>query len=85
MIKGHVVLEDISISFNTNEKEDDGLVKVTIIDLPTGESDTARVPQSKFFKALAIAVHQDGIPDWADDYPDAESIMPENPLLRWIP
>ena len=40
------------------------------------------IPQDKFFKALAIAVHNDGMPDAEKDYPDAESIMGK---IRWIP
>ena len=82
MICGDITLEDIRIRF---EDTDRGTVKYTAIDIYGGEFETQEVPLDKFFKALAIAVHADGMPDYQKDYPDAESVMPEHSKLRWIP
>lgn len=81
MIFGTVTLEDTEISFWVL---DDGTNKVeyTIIDCPSGEREDFIVSQDKFFKALAIAVHNDGMPDYKKDYLDAESIQGK---IRWIP
>ena len=83
MIEGLVVLEDTEIKFQVNYQSN--TVMITITDLVTRKFDFQEIDQANFFKALAIAVHMDGMPDYKVDYPDAESIMPSNPLLRWIP
>jgi len=80
MIHGMIRLEDIlidfSVDFNTTT------VMYTIIDVYSGECETLEAPQDKFAKALSIAVHYDGMPEYEKDYPDAESIMGR---IRWIP
>lgn len=78
MIAGTVVLEDHTISFC----QDGGMVTFTVGDATIGMQETQTVPGHKFFKALAIAVHNDGMPDYKKDYPDAEDIMG---TIRWIP
>ena len=83
MISGQITLEDTIIDFHEGSEE--GSIMVTITDIPTQRSACSTVDQAKFFKALAIAVHNDGMPDWQEDYADAESIMPKDPILRWIP
>lgn len=80
MIAGTIVLEDHTISFNVNYN--DNTCTYTVIDAIEGISETFTVPQDNFFKALAIAVHNDGMPNVDLDYPDAESIMGK---IRWIP
>ncbi len=45
----------------------------------------AQCPQPAFLKALAIAVHNDGMPDYVKDYPDAESVQPTATEFRFIP
>ncbi len=80
MIAGNIILEDHSLNFNVNYN--DNTCTFTIIDNGAGRQETFTVPQEKFFKALAIAVHNDGMPDYKLDYPDAESIMGR---IRWIP
>ena len=80
MICGNIIMEDTSISFQHNQET--GEVTFTVIDALIGKSETKTVPQDKFFKALAIAVHNDGMPDYNVDYPDAESVMGD---IRWIP
>lgn len=80
MICGNIIMEDTSISFQHNQET--GEVTFTVIDALISKSETKTVPQDKFFKALAIAVHNDGMPDYNKDYDDAESIMGE---IRWIP
>ncbi len=96
MICGTVVLEDTILNFRllpydadvTDPKElmtGEGVVKYVVSCAATGAEETKIVGQSKFFKALAIAVHNDGMPDYKVDYADAESIQPVNKDLRWIP
>lgn len=80
MIKGKIVLEDHQIEFDTDHDKSE--VTFTVTDAFSKTSETKTVPQAKFFKALAIAVHNDGMPDYNVDYPDAESIMGD---IRWIP
>lgn len=87
MIAGTIVLEDILISFEMTENY---TVKYDVYEYrPNAEHgaeahrhESLEVPQDKFFKALSISVHNDGMPDYAKDYPDAESIMG---AIRWIP
>ena len=92
MICGTVVLEDTILNFKVvpfvatrDNVLAEGVVEFTVSDTLTGASETKKVPQSKFFKALAIAVHNDGMPDYKVDYADAEEIQPVNKDLRWIP
>ena len=80
MIKGTIVLEDITIKFQLLGQTN--TVQAQIKDTFNNEINLIEVPQDKFFKALAIAVHNDGMPDYKKDYPDAESIMK---TIRWIP
>ena len=79
MIAGTIVLEDISISFILQA---DNMAFWTVCDSFTGKMEGREAPQDKFLKALAIAMHNDGMPDYVKDYPDAESMMGE---IRWIP
>lgn len=79
MIAGTVYLEETTITFFANR---DCTVTYTVEDGKTNMAETLNVPQDKFFKALAIAVHNDGMPEWEKDYPDAESIQGN---IRWIP
>lgn len=80
MISGTITLGDKDISFFVNPTN---TVDYRIEDLPNNQVEHfTDIPMSKFFKALAIAVHADGTPDYQKDYPDAESIMGE---IRWIP
>jgi len=81
MLTGTIILEDISISFRQDENKTGGIV-YTVSDSLSCKSETKIVAQDKFFKALAIAVHNDGMPDYKKDYEDAESIQS---LIRWIP
>ena len=82
MLAGTIILECTRIVFKNTEN-----LKVcyTVTDIMTNKTVTMTVPQDKFFKALAIAVHNDGMPDYEKDYPDAESIQPSDSVLRWIP
>ena len=81
MIAGHITFEDHTIQFRVNYKTN--TVDYTVIDSLENTSETfENVPQDKFFKALSIMVHNDGMPDYKADYQDAESIMGK---IRWIP
>ena len=79
MIRGYISLEDVAIDFDL---DDNLMARYTIFDLITNQYEEFVVPQDKFLKALAIAVHNDGMPYYIDDYPDAESIQG---TIRWIP
>lgn len=82
MFAGEIVMEDISIRFMRNI---DNTVTYTVTEYnpKTGiDSEMFTVHADTFFKALAIAVHNDGTPDYRADYLAAESIMGE---IRWIP
>jgi hypothetical protein len=78
MKKGNIILTDKKITFTV----DRDAVHFIITDTTTGRSEINIVPQDKFFKALAIAIHPNGRPNAELDYPDAESIMGK---IRWIP
>lgn len=79
---GEINLADSKIEFVADEENHTVMFKVWEYS-PNGlREETRVVSQDKFFKALAIAVHNDGMPDAEKDYPDAESIMGE---IRWIP
>lgn len=80
-ISGKVVLEDLTITFEcvdglahfiVDEQEPDG----------TKRSEKLQRPQAEFLAALAIAVHNDGTPEWENDYPAAERCQG---AIRWIP
>ena len=83
MITGTIILEDHRLIFDVNY--DTNTVSYMITNIITNKSKTKKVPQDKFFKALAIAVHNDGMPDYEKDYPDAEEVQPDEKELRWIP
>lgn len=93
MLTGSIVLEDIALSFLAHVGADQQslVVTYTVTMLANGNpqdigaTETRTVPQADFFSALAIAVHNDGMPDAVRDYPMAESVQPDNPSLRWIP
>lgn len=86
MIKGNITLEDTQINFEifSPERGPDE-ARYTVTDIPSGKMETRIVPGKKFMKALAIAVHYEGAPDYIKDYEDAESIMSKDRTLRWIP
>lgn len=80
MISGSITLEDVTVAFHVNDRGN--TVTYTVMDTFSHIAETKTVPQDKFFKALAIAIHNDGMPNYELDYPDAESIMGN---IRWIP
>ena len=88
-INGRIELEDLVIEFTGVE---------SVIDFTGVESDrcmvrvTGECGSSEYFcasrdltKALAIALHHDGMPSWEDDYEGAERAQPSHPGLRFIP
>lgn len=85
MICGTIILEDITIQFMlTGPNQVRYSVAEVDPEYPTFHNveHFENVPQDKFFKALSIAMHNDGMPNYELDYPDAESLMGE---IRWIP
>ena len=81
-IQGTIILEDTVIQFVLTEDRE---ALYTVRDTPSGAEETKRVPQADFLAALAIAVHNDGTPNWKADYDRAESVQPDNRYLRGIP
>ena len=82
MIAGMITLEDITITFSQNELVENTIDYIIIDTLENTKESFTEVSQESFFKALSIAVHNDGMPDYNKDYADAESIMGN---IRWIP
>lgn len=82
MIAGTIILEDTVIIFQNNDSSE---ISYTISDKLSGKSIVGYAEQATFLKALAIAVHNDGMPDYQKDYDAAESIQPADRDLRWIP
>ena len=78
-ICGSIVLKDVQVEFFIDEND---TCTYTITDLFTGDNETLVCDGPDFMKALAIAVHYDGMPNAEVDYPDAEKIQGE---IRWIP
>jgi hypothetical protein len=62
----------------------DGKVTFKVTDFETCETQMFEATVDAFFRALSIAVHPTGMPDFDKDYMWAESIMPKG-KLRWIP
>ena len=84
MIYGRVRFEDIILSWDTTQEEE-GKVRYTVEGAFSQEYEVRVVDSRAFFSALAILCHNDGMPDYKVDYPEAESIQPLNTALRWIP
>lgn len=80
-MRGFIEMADMSLTFECDETH----CTYTVQDTLTGAQEDRTVTQPAFLKALAIAVHNDGMPNVEADYPDAESVQPTNPGLRWIP
>jgi hypothetical protein len=78
MIFGKITLEDHQIDFQVIEDR----VKYIVKDSLNMEHEILDVSAEDFLKALAIAVHPDGMPDYKLDYPAAERAQGK---LRWIP
>jgi len=83
-IHGSITLADMSLKFACDNGQCEYTVTFEVA--PGHTSSTTRVvPQAAFLKALSIAVHNDGTPDYQADYPDAESVQPSDSNHRWIP
>ena len=78
MIKGTITLEDLTIDFRQLDDSMDVCYCVHTEHFAEIEVKTVNGPA--FFKALAIAVHNDGMPDYHTDYESAESVQPTNDL-----
>ena len=87
-IEGFIVLEDMTITFHQDNSQDEHEMRVRVSRTGGAGPDKAEsylVKQADFLKALAIAMHNDGTPDWQVDYPAAEDAQPADPELRFIP
>lgn len=80
MINGSILVDDQLITFSSNNIT--GRTQVSIKDLFIGMSEHYETNSVDFSKALAIAVHWEGMPDNEKDYPAAERAQG---TIRWIP
>ena len=83
MFAGTIVMEDTTLTFSTDSEQQ--TVTYTVSDSILGNRETVDCPFVDFTKALAIALHFDGMPNAEVDYPAAESVQPIDSNLRWIP
>ncbi len=81
-INGVIRVADFRIQFACDTGKN---IAVYTVENDEGDSCTKRCDPSAFLKALSIMIHNDGMPDYKADYPDAESVQPDNPDLRFIP
>ena len=80
-IYGHVVLEDHKITFRVTPENN---VTYTVRDALTRASESRTVDGASFMCALGLALQWDGeMP--SDAHRRANSVMPSNPRLRFIP
>ena len=84
MIYGRVRFEDTILTWDTTHEEE-GKVRYTVEDAFSHAHEVRVVDSRAFFNALSILAHNDGMPDYRVDYPEAESVQPLNTALRWIP
>lgn len=82
MFAGTLVMENTILVFTEAEE---GKIQYTVQDTLKWKSAVLTVDGYSFFKAVAIAIHPDGEPNAEKDYPAAESVMPSDSKLRWIP
>ena len=82
MIRGTFVLEDIIIEFRQSDTVENTVNYMVIDTFNLEIEEFIDVPSHAFYKALSIAIHNDGEPNYIADYPDAEKIMGK---IRWIP
>ena len=80
MIAGTLIIEDCMLTFCV----EGGDCTYTVQNQLSGQ-ETRTVSAVSFTKALAIAVHWEGEPDFIKDYHEAESVQPLSSALRWIP
>lgn len=80
-ITGVIRLADMVISFSCNSGENKASYYIERNDIAVAK----HCDSDKLLKALAIMIHSDGTPDYKVDYEDAESILPADPELRFIP
>ena len=88
MIAGTIIIEDSILQFQHDA--DAGAVLYTVADAQSGKRSTQLVPMDAFFTALAYALSTDECESIAKlppavSYQIAESAMPLDPVLRWIP
>jgi len=82
MINGKIVLSGVTIEFGIDENEEPQQAHYVLTDNNTKEIEALVCDAQSFMKALAIAVHYTGKPDWKKDYQDARSIIKK---INWIP
>jgi hypothetical protein len=84
-IHGKITLADQTIEFACDNGTCSYTVSYEKAPGHTSSWSRAMCPQASFLKALAIAVHNDGMPDYNADYPDAETVQPTASEFRFIP
>ena len=87
-IRGSLILEDTSITFELiGGAVGHAYAKAlyTVEDLVTNRSETLEVDAKAFMTALSLSISWEGIGTRDSDYALAETVMPLDGLLRWIP
>lgn len=82
MISGNISLLSITINFHIDS---DNIAHVVVFDAVEDLCESYIAEGDNFMKALAIAVHDTGQPDFSLDYDNAEKAQPVTPELRFIP
>ena len=82
MISGNISLVSITINFHIDE---DNIAHVAVFDAAEDLYESYIAEGDNFLKALAMAVHITGRPNFDRDYDDAEKAQPVAPGLRFIP
>ena len=81
-ISGKLVLEDTTIEFTLEQLgSTPSIAHVKVTDAWSNTSESYIHDGAEFMAALAIAVHNDGTPDYVKDYPAAERAQRK---FRWI-
>ncbi len=78
-IHGTITLEDTVIKFSC--RSDIDKTEVVVTDTYYKKTSITVEDTNNFMKALSIAIHPDGMPEYKKDYPDAESLA----CKRFIP
>ena len=84
-IKGKIILEDLEITFILQQDELPFLASYTITDIFTGTEERCVVDSHGFMAALAMALQFDGGEQLTMLHDIAETAMPSDANLRWIP
>lgn len=85
MIGGMIVLADTCVNFSLDDSSKEGIAKVIVTDLPTGEVEQYECCSNDLSNALIMALDWYGGADMDSEVQkSAELAMPSNRSLRFI-